>query len=73
MIGCVCDVLLDTGETVTGRMELRGIYEPAYGFRVVGDGKERYVSWYNARTIAVVDAMQMTPLIQEQQDRVLAS
>lgn len=45
MIGSIVVAHMGDGEVFVGRFELRGIYQPAYGFWIVGEHGERSVDW----------------------------
>jgi hypothetical protein len=62
MINKVCAVLLTSGEVLLGKVELRGIYAPAYGFHLVGDGGDRQVSWTDVCMIISVEMARLAQL-----------
>lgn len=45
MVGNIVVAHLAGGEVVVGRLELRGIYGPAYGIWIVGEHGERSINW----------------------------
>lgn len=51
MVGCICVVHLESGEVIVGVLELRGIYEPCYGFHLTGSHGDRAVQWHEVTSL----------------------